>query len=149
MSTSLRPLRRLFLLPVATAALTAFAALTAANPAWALDLTVEVSGARSTQGTVSVAVYSAEGWLKQAVKQDRIAAGERVLLVFRDLAAGSYALAAFHDENGNGKLDANVIGIPTEPYGFSREARGSFGAPKFDAAAIELKADTTIRMVLQ
>lgn len=134
----------------ARAVVAAAAAALAASAASALELTVELTGARSTQGTVSVAVYSsAEGWLKQAVAADRTAAGERVRIVFRDLAPGSYAVAAFHDENGNGKLDSNVVGMPTEPFGFSRDARATLGPPKFDAAVFELQADTVLKVALR
>lgn len=45
--------------------------------------------------------------------------------------AGTYVLAAFHDLNGNGKLDRNMLGIPTEPYGFSRPPASKWEAPKF------------------
>ncbi len=38
---------------------------------------------------------------------------------FEDISPGTYALAVIHDENGNGKLDTNWVGIPTEGYGFS------------------------------
>lgn len=40
-----------------------------------------------------------------------------------------YAVKAFHDVNGNKKLDTNFFGVPTEPYGFSNNARGTFGPP--------------------
>jgi uncharacterized protein (DUF2141 family) len=121
-----------------------------APAARALELTVELSGARSRDGTVSVALYgSAEGWMKQALAAQRVEAGERVTVVFRGLAPGAYAVAAFHDANGNGKLDTNVVGIPTEAFGFSRDARGSFGPPKFDAAAFELASDLTVKVGLR
>jgi uncharacterized protein (DUF2141 family) len=47
----------------------------------------------------------------------------------------------FADENGNGKLDTNLVGMPTERYGFSNDAKGNRGAPEFDAAAIAVDAD--------
>ncbi len=120
------------------------------NPAWALDLTVEATGARSDQGQVVAAIYDSEGtWLKTYLKGERVQAGPRVLLVFRGLPEGRFGITAFHDENGNGKLDANALGLPTELYGFSRDARGVFGPPKFESAVIELKADTTISIKLQ
>ena len=46
-----------------------------------------------------------------------------------------YAVAAFQDENGDGILNSNVVGMPTENYGFSNDARGLFGPPDFDDAA--------------
>jgi uncharacterized protein (DUF2141 family) len=58
--------------------------------------------------------------------------------VFADLPAGNYAVAVFHDENGNGKLDANLLGMPTEGYGFSNDAHGNFGPPGFADAKIAL-----------
>ena len=59
-------------------------------------------------------------------------------VVFSNLEPGRYAAIAFHDENGNGKLDKNFLGIPTEPYGFSNNVQGFLGPPTFDAAAMAL-----------
>ena len=56
-------------------------------------------------------------------------------------APGRYAVRAFADENGNGKLDTNLLGMPTERYGFSNDAKGNRGAPDFEAAAIGVDAD--------
>lgn len=53
---------------------------------------------------------------------------------FEDIAPGTYALAVIHDENMNGKLDTNWIGIPTEGYGFSNDVTAALGAPSFAAA---------------
>jgi uncharacterized protein (DUF2141 family) len=47
-------------------------------------------------------------------------------------------MVAFHDANNNGELDTNILGVPTEGYAFSRDARGVMSAPSFDSAAIEL-----------
>jgi len=53
---------------------------------------------------------------------------------FEDIAPGAYALAVIHDENMNGKLDANWLGVPTKGYGFSNDATAMPGAPSFSAA---------------
>ncbi len=55
-----------------------------------------------------------------------------------NLPAGTYAVAVFHDLNDNGELDRTTLGPPAEPYGFSNDARGTFGPPRFESAAIEL-----------
>jgi len=65
---------------------------------------------------------------------------------FEHLANGCYAVAIFHDENGNGCLDKNMFGAPTEAYGFSRNARGTFSAPSFEEAKIELKENKSIEI---
>jgi uncharacterized protein (DUF2141 family) len=53
---------------------------------------------------------------------------------FQDIAPGMYALVAVHDENMNGKLDTNCLGVPTEGYGFSNKAKALLGSPSFSAA---------------
>jgi uncharacterized protein (DUF2141 family) len=54
---------------------------------------------------------------------------------FEDIPPGTYALVVIHDENMNGKLDSNWLGVPTEGYGFSNDAKGFIGSPSFDAAS--------------
>jgi len=54
---------------------------------------------------------------------------------FEDIPLGTYAIAVIHDENMNGKLDTNWLGVPTEGYGFSNDAKGLLGAPSFSAAS--------------
>ncbi len=44
---------------------------------------------------------------------------------------GEYAIAVYHDQNGNGKMDTRLFGIPKEPYGFSNDFRPMLSAPKF------------------
>jgi uncharacterized protein (DUF2141 family) len=54
---------------------------------------------------------------------------------FLDIPQGTYALGVIHDENMNGKLDTNWMGIPTEGYGFSNDAKAMLGPPSFSAAS--------------
>ena len=61
--------------------------------------------------------------------------------IFSDLPYGSYAVKAFHDENGNGILDTNFIGFPTEGFGFSNDAMGRFGPPSFEQAKFEIASE--------
>jgi uncharacterized protein (DUF2141 family) len=56
---------------------------------------------------------------------------------FQGIAPGRYAVSVFHDENSNGKMDTNFIGIPKEGVGASNDAKGRFGPPKFEAAAFQ------------
>jgi uncharacterized protein (DUF2141 family) len=61
---------------------------------------------------------------------------------FVSIPPGTYALAVIHDENRNGKLDTNWLGIPTEGYGFSNEAKALLGAPSFSAAKVRYDGGT-------
>lgn len=68
---------------------------------------------------------------------------------FEDIPSGTYALAVVHDENMNGKLDVQWLGIPTEGYGFSNDAKALIGAPAFSAASFPYDGrnlDLTIRL---
>ena len=61
----------------------------------------------------------------------------RSVCEFPGVAPGRYAVSVFHDENANGKMDTNFMGIPREGVGASNNARGHFGPPKFDDAAFQ------------
>jgi len=114
--------------------------------AQAADLAITVKGVRSADGTVFLAVYDSDkSFMKvpQATTTRRLNASKGDLkIVIHDLPAGKYAIASYHDENGNGKLDTNALGIPEEGYGFSNDARGMFGPPKFSEAVFEFDGKT-------
>jgi len=119
---------------------------------WAIDLTVNIEGIKSAQGFVMVALYdNAQDFPgKKRVAGLKLTAEKGTVQgQFTDLAAGQYAIACYHDANGNGRLDKNVLGMPKESYGFSNNAKSSFGPPKFKDAAFEVKDNTTISIALR
>jgi uncharacterized protein (DUF2141 family) len=59
-------------------------------------------------------------------------------MTFDNLPRGDYAVAVFHDENMNGRLDKNIFGIPKEGYGFSNNPKKSMGPPKFTDVKFQL-----------
>ena len=61
-------------------------------------------------------------------------------IVFKDLPEGEYAFAVYHDANANGKMDKNLLGIPTEDYAFSNNALGKMGPPSYASAKFALPA---------
>ena len=108
---------------LATLALVIVAALVVAGPVSAGDLTVRLHGIRAQTGLIKVAVVDSQaGWNGEAapVQADGAPAqGEEATFSFKDLKPGQYAVMITHDENGNGKLDTNITGMPLEGYGFS------------------------------
>ncbi len=74
--------------------------------------------------------------------------GDTVTVRFDGLSSGRKSVRLFHDENGNGTLDTNFLGIPREGYGFSNNPRSRFGEPSLEDRLFELRADTTIRISL-
>lgn len=120
-------------------------ALTLSSSLMAGELIVEVGAVRSPLGQVRVALYDqAEMFLKPEGMRMAIAkpASRGAMSVrFTDLPEGRYAVALYHDENGNGKLDSNLIGIPKEGTAFSNDGRASFGPPRFAEVAVRVGAD--------
>lgn len=103
---------------------------------------VEVVGMRNDKGQVSCALYSsAQGFPKESEKAVAHVVApiseRKALCEFSGVAPGTYAISVFHDENSNGKLDTNFLGIPREGVGASNDARGHMGPPKFGAAAFQ------------
>lgn len=144
------PANRLATLGLAAAALLAPALASAA------DLVVRIEGVRSADGDIRVAVHrrtagvdfpDSAGVVK-AAKRPAARGGDFLL---PDLPPGDYAIAAFHDADRDGGLDTNLLGMPTEGFGFSNDARGIFGPPGFDAAAFtigagEVRAAVTVKL---
>jgi len=129
--------------PVAVFAALVFATLSpiAAQSPSCPGIHVKVLNIRNSTGTVDCALFdSAEGFPVHVLHS---ASSVMVIKVrntearcdFEDIPAGKYALAVIHDENMNGKLDLNWMGIPTEGYGFSNGAKALLGPPSFDAAS--------------
>jgi len=59
---------------------------------------------------------------------------KQVVVVIDSLKYGEYAVRVFHDENKNEIIDTNLLGIPTEDYGYSNNASSWFGPPSWDKA---------------
>ena len=102
---------------------------------------VKILDIRNSTGAVACALFeSAEGFPTEYL---HFATNIMVIKVrdkqarcdFEDIPPGTYALAIVHDENMNGKLDTNSLGIPKEGYGFSNDAKALLGAPSFSAAS--------------
>lgn len=106
-------------------------------------LTVTVTGLRGGKGTLFMTVWNDEGRflgdVRHAAARRKVpVSGPETTVVVEGLPRGVYAVTAFQDENGNGELDRNFIGVPKEPVGVSNDARGMMGPPKFKAAAFAL-----------
>ncbi len=117
-------------------------------------LHILIKGIDSDQGQVMIAIYDSEkGYMdiEKAYFKKSIPIRNKVSrLSIPNMPSGSYAVVCFHDRNTNQKLDKNAFGIPKEGYGFSNDAKGNFGPPKFEKSSFKLSESTqsiTINMV--
>ncbi len=102
---------------------------------------VTILNIRNSLGTVDCALFSSAGGfprdtLRSAMRLTAMKVPDRTAHCdFEDVPAGRYALVVLHDENMNGRIDYNWLGVPREGYGFSNDAHGTLGAPSFEQAA--------------
>ena len=98
-------------------------------------LDLQVSNIKHDKGSIMVAIYDhPDKFLKDVAVFTTtypVDVAGSVHIPVNGLRPGEYAVSVFHDVNDNGKLDKNFLGIPTEPYGFSNNVKGTFGPPKF------------------
>ena len=109
------------------------------------SLGISIEGIAISQGTIKVALCDQDDFLKQCAlsKMEKATADVPVHFLFDGVKPGRYAVMAFHDQNDNGILDRAPNGIPLEGYGFSRNAKGNYGLPSFDDAALDLREGQT------
>ena len=136
--------------PAPAVALLLFAAPAIAQEATVNTVSLTVETGADT-GAVMVALFDSEATYGggRPVGQARldVAAGERTA-TFAGLPAGEYAAKAFHDVDGDGGMDVNPCGMPTEPYAFSNNAVGTMGPASWERAHFTVSGATaqTIRL---
>lgn len=110
-----------------------------AMPAQAATLQVVVAGVRNATGNVMVAVCTAETFLKESCQYNAQAPAKKgEVVVTLDVPPGTWAVQAYHDEDMNGEVTMNRLGLPIEGLGFSNDAPFRFGPPSYRDAAFQL-----------
>lgn len=118
------------------------------------DLTLLITGMKSTSGYLNIAIADSEaGFIEKDKAYMQIKtrlSGPEVSMVIKGLPCREYAVSVFHDENGNNTLDRNMMGVPKESYGFSNNMRGKSGPPTYSMSRFSLQPETqTVRIILQ
>lgn len=115
-------------------------------------ITVEVLNVPESKGKISVALYDKEdAFLKS---EDVFASASspaemgKTNVILENIPHGNYAIALFHDKNGNDELDTNWMGIPKEKVAFSYAKMKLFGPPSFEDCSFDLKESTLISIKL-
>jgi uncharacterized protein (DUF2141 family) len=116
-------------------------------------LTIRVNGVPDDSGKLMLAVLGSEaaftaGDPAPVASILMPARPGTAALTLHDLPPGEYGVRVMHDRNGNDVLDTNLVGMPTEPWGFSNDAAGSFGPPVWKDVKFDLNGTTDITINL-
>lgn len=106
-----------------------------------VSLKVTVKNIKESKGSIRVGLFTNEkDFLKKATIGKVVkATGAEITVIFENLAPGDYGLSVIHDENENGELDTNMLGIPKEGFAFGNNAMGTFGPPDFEKAKVKIE----------
>ena len=117
----------------------------AATASGAAEIVVRVNGLGEPLGQVGCSLFAgATGFPMDNTSARNLwlpADARGVTCRFNDVPEGTYAVSIGHDLNGNKRVDANFIGLPTEQWGVSNNARPPLRAPRFDEASFKVAAD--------
>ncbi len=135
--------------------LSAVALILSATSPLSGTLTVRISNVKNAKGEIAVALYnSSETFLTKKgqayLKRNAVNTTGAATIQFDNLPHGTYAIAIYHDINGNRELDKNMLGIPSEPYGFSNNIVPTFRVPTFDETKFSFRESSrTLTIGLQ
>ncbi len=113
-------------------------------------VTVTFRGIEQPQGAVMFGLYDEAGYggARGPVRQMAVeVSGPEAQARLEGLPPGRYAIKAFHDLNGDGRMNTNPFGLPTEPYAFSNDAEGNMGPASFAAAAFTVTPGETAHAI--
>lgn len=105
-------------------------------------LTIVINGLKNSNGHVLLELRDEKSKIIIGIVQK--IEDSKCTAVIKNLSTGKYVFKYFHDENNNKKIDVNWLGIPKEGYGFSNNAKGTFGPPSHKEMIFIIKGDTTL-----
>lgn len=98
------------------------------------NIVVNVENFKSSDGSLIIALFNSENSFKNKKpfkKAQVLIVNKKAKYTFKNIPYGKYTITCFHDEDDNGKLKTNLIGIPAEGVGFSNNPKMGFGPPKY------------------
>lgn len=110
-------------------------------------LNIQVTNIQTIEGNINYALFNNEAdfdnktnWV---IADKKDITNDTMLIQIKNVPGGDYAISIYHDKNNNEELDKNLLGIPTEGFGFSNNVMGTFGPPSFEQAKIYV--DSTLK----
>ena len=115
---------------------------------------VKVTKVSSKKGEIFAALFSSDkGFPEDPNAAYKVARATPVngtaLLEFTNVPKGTYAIALFHDTNGDGELNTNMIGIPKEGYGVSNNVKNLFSGPGYKQCTFQHTSETSLTIIMR
>lgn len=111
-----------------------------------------VKGIASAKGgKISAGIFRKENFPKvgkQLIGAEEAVSGSTMQLIFSNVPVGDYGVVVFQDIDGNKNLKTNFLGFPTEPIGFSNDAKIKLGPPAFDDAKVIVEKGKTLTLTI-
>ena len=115
-------------------------------------IVVEINGCENSDGVIQMGLYNSKSGFPEFDKSYKAVvlnpSKETVVHTFTSIPAGTYAIAVWHDEDEDQKINTNWLGIPSENYGFSLNKFGTFGPPDFEDVSFEVVDNKTITLTI-
>ena len=134
-------------------AVSALATATVSPAAWAAhgDLVVHVRNLSPAGGILRLGVYDEANYPNDdsnpVASADADISGAEVTVVLHGIRPGDYAIEAFQDVHRDGKMDTSLLGIPQEPFGFSRDVRPILAKPSFSSVKFTISPGENIQTI--
>ncbi len=105
----------------------------------------------SKGGEISVGIFQQENFPKvgkQLLGKEVLVTANEIKIVFENVPIGVYGIVVFQDIDKDKMLKSNFVGFPTEPIGFSRDAKIKFGPPDFDDAKVIVENNKILSLTI-
>jgi uncharacterized protein (DUF2141 family) len=113
------------------------------------SLEVTIKNIKNKKGSIRIGLFTNDTDFMKKIAYGKIVKvdGAEVTAVFDDLPAGDYGISIIHDENENGELDTNKMGIPKEGFAFGNNAMGKMGPASFENSKVAVR-EKSVHQVL-
>lgn len=116
------------------------------------DIIINISGFKSDKGKCIIYLFkNKKGFPTETDKAVKSISGKisgrKCILIIKDIVMGEYAISAIHDENDNGKMDADFFGIPKEGLGTSNNAQSFDGPPSFNDSKFQFIGNNQVNNI--
>lgn len=143
--------RKLWTVPGLAAGVFAMALAAQAQPAPSAQLTIRIENLSPAGGMLRLGLYDRAHYpddnSKPVAAADVKAIGTEMTVVLHGIAPGRYAIETFQDINADGEMDMTWLGLPKEPFGFSRDVRPRLRKPSFDQVAFTLAHGDNLQVI--